>query len=242
MQLDLLTIAPRHQNLALQPQELDPDYEAWRATHFETIENRVILSLFDHSGEWSKPYRAAGYTVIAFDIKEHAGPGVYVTHDIADFSAEYLTDTLGLDHVYGILAAPPCTHFTASGAQYWEAKDATGQTEEMLHLVRQVIRAVDLFAPIFWAMENPVGRLQKLLPGLGNPWYFQPHQFGDAYTKKTGLWGDFSTDLDETPVEPVKASAHGSWLMSHGGKSEATKAARSVTPQGFARAFFKANQ
>lgn len=227
-------------NLSCLTDNLDPEWIECRDAHFESVSNRVIISLFDHSGEWSRPYREAGYPVIHFDIKEPGGFGW--SHDIADFSVAYLTEELGLDFVYGIIAAPPCTHFTSSGAQYWPAKDADGRTDEMLELVYTVFRCVELFGPVFWAFENPVGRLPKLIPGLGAPWYWQPYFYGDAYTKKTGLWGCFDNELERNEVEPIRACDAGSWLMKLGGSSEATKAARSVTPAGFARAFFNANQ
>ena len=111
----------------------------------------------------------------------------------------------------------------------------------MLELVHQVVRTVELFSPVFWALENPVGRLPTLAPDLGRPWYWQPCDFGDPYTKKTGLWGRFNNQLERTPVEPIRACDAGSWLMQLGGKSDATKAARSATPAGFANAFFAAN-
>ena len=233
-------LRPRQDNMPQLTADLDPDYVAMCDEHFERVENRVILSLFDHSGAWSKPYRDAGYPVIAFDVKEPGGFGY--SHDIADFSCEYLLEELGLHTIYGILAAPPCTHFTNSGAQYWKAKDADGRTDEMLELVYMVFRTVELFGPRFWCFENPVGRLPKLIPDLGKPWYFEPYFFGDAYTKKTGLWGSFHTDLPRNDVEPIRACKAGSWLMQLGGSSERTKALRSVTPPGFARAFFEANQ
>ena len=231
---------PRQCNLPGLIDNQDEDWLEWREEHFERIENRTILSLFDSSGEWSRPYREAGYSVISFDLGMERGFGW--EHDIADFNCEYLLEDLGLHTIYGILAAPPCTHFTVSGAQYWPTKDADGRTDEMLELVHQVIRTVELFAPKFWAFENPVGRLPTLMPGLGKPWYFQPHHYGDAYTKKTGLWGQFHTDLERDDVEPIRACDAGSWLMQLGGSSDKTKALRSQTPPGFARAFFEANR
>ena len=92
-----------------------------------------------------------------------------------------------------------------------------------------------------------MGRLPKLIPKLGNPWYFNPNQFagwleGEAaererYTKKTGLWGVFNRpDKRELSVSPGCNP-----IMSLGGKSERTKELRSMTPLGFAKAFFEAN-
>jgi len=69
--------------------------------------------------------------------------------------------------------------------------------------------------------------------------YFDPCDFGDPYTKKTALYGNFNTHLKRTPVKPVEGSK---MHRLYGGKSEKTKAARSITPEGFARAFFEANK
>ena len=140
-----------------------------------------------------------------------------------------------------VLLAPPCTHFTISGAQYWKAKDADGRTDELLQIVDACLELVKRTQPKFWALENPVGRLPKLRPAIGKPWYWQPHWFGDAYTKKTGLWGDFNNDLTRKEVDPIRVSKQGSWLMKLGGSSERTKELRSFTPPGFAQAFCNAN-
>ena len=197
---------------------------------------KTIISLFDHSGNWSQPYAdqavATGeYDVYRFDIKDSL--------DILDFDCEYLFETWGFSEVHGILAAVPCTDFSSSGAQYWGIKDSDGRTEQSVELVYQVLRCVELFGPEWWCIENPVGRLPTLIPSLGRPWYFNPCDFGDPYTKKTGLWGDFNVQgLEDrkTPVDPTD-----NWLMRLGGKSERTKELRSVTPPGFSSAWFQAN-
>ena len=63
----------------------------------------------------------------------------------------------------------------------------------------------------------------------------------NAYTKKTGLWGEFNREMVEKPIEPVRCNKYGSPMMSYGGSSEKTKRARSNTPEGFAIAFHRAN-
>jgi hypothetical protein len=236
-----------------------------------------LLSLFDYSGKWSNPFANKGWGVIQWDIK------------LADFmdimaleSAEICLDMFG--DVHGILSAPPCTDFTVSGAQYWPLKDDDGRTWKSLEFVRQVQRLANLFRPtdpeynepFFWALENPVGRLPKLIPELGAPVYFNPFEFAgytnptaqeisqldkirfkngygvsdtemelvlktNAYTKKTGLWGEFNSDLIRKPITPVKAAAQGTFTQRKGGKSDATKEFRSNTPEGFAYAFCEAN-
>jgi site-specific DNA-cytosine methylase len=84
-----------------------------------------ILSLFDHSGEWSKPYRDAGYEVVQVDIKN----GI----DILGW------DYKVYDKVHGILAAPPCTDFALSGSRYFAKKDADADDGHRGSLQAQVL-------------------------------------------------------------------------------------------------------
>lgn len=200
--------------------------------------NKIILSLFDYSGNWPSFYKEAGYEVYQVDIK----------HDLDILDLDIERDILSLGKIYGILAAPPCTDFAGSGAQYWKVKDADGRTEQSLRLVRKTLDIVERTNPVFWALENPVGRLPSLIPELGKPWYFNPNEFAgwlegeaskrECYTKRTGLWGVFNKP--EKRVLPV--SPEGNWIMKLGGKSERTKELRSMTPLGFSKAFFEANQ
>lgn len=137
---------------------------------------KTILSLFDYSGVWPKPFADAGYSVHSLDLKR--GDNILDFRSADDWLERF-------PDVDGILAGPPCTDFTNSGAQYWPAKDADGRTAASLELVRQVLRCVDLYRPtdqdydgtFFWALENPVGRLPKLLPQLGKAWHFDPCDF-----------------------------------------------------------------
>lgn len=189
--------------------------------------DKVILDLFGGTGAWSKDYRDAGYdvrlvTLPAFDVRT------------------YVPDR----KIYGILAAPPCTHYTNSGAQYWRAKDQDGRTLDSLRDITACLMIIAIAKPVFWVIENPVGRLRQW---LGEPrMYFNPCDYGDPYTKKTCLWGVFN-EPKKNPVEPefVIAKNGDRYSPVHwgtGGRSEKTKRIRSITPQGFARAFFEANQ
>jgi len=200
---------------------------------FEKILNRpIIVSLYDYSGTWSEPYRRAGYRVLQVDKK--------LGFDIYKWNYKVLNPGL----VAGILAAPPCTDFSGSGAQYWPEKDTNGTTNSSIKLVKKILEIVKYFNPKFWVIENPVGRLNALIPELKKygPWYWQPYWFGDAWTKKTGLWGKFNLPKRTKNVTPIKFSSQGSWLQLLGGKSEKTKELRSITPPGFALAFFEANK
>src|SRR5882672_12633911 len=135
--------------------------------------NRLILDLCAGTGSWSEPYRAAGYEVRLVTLPED----VRLLRWCPD------------EPVHGILAAPPCTHFAASGARWYAEKGAAALLDG-LSVVDACLRMVMVCKPKWWALENPVGRLKDY---LGPPvMYFDPCDYGDPYTKKTGLWGDFT--------------------------------------------------
>ncbi|MCB0374549.1 MAG: DNA cytosine methyltransferase [Sinomicrobium sp.] len=189
----------------------------------------TVLSLFDYSGTWSRPFRQVAH-VVQVDIK----------HGINIMSWDYRQHK----NVVGILAAPPCTDFAVSGAQYWPEKDKDGRTAQSIALVRKVLEIVEYHQPRFWALENPAGRIEKCVPELRGKRMlsFHPCDFGDPYTKRTILWGYFNPFLVRRPVTPERVCSQGSWLQKLGGKSEKTKELRSVTPTGFAQAFFEAQK
>jgi hypothetical protein len=197
------------------------------------VTQSILISLYDYSGAWSQPYEDAGWTVIRIDIKRGT--------DIMTWDYKFF------DHCNGLLAAPPCTDFSNSGAQYFSTKDADGRTAHSVSLVRKALEIVEYFKPrglLFWALENPLGRINRCVPELGSPsWWFHPSDYGDDYTKRTYLWGEFVPPMPlfygggiGIPVPVLKNR-----IMRVGGKSERTKEIRSITPPGFAKAFYEAN-
>jgi hypothetical protein len=254
---------------------------------------KTLLSLFDYTGEWPRPFWESGHwDVIQVDIKH--GDDILAVRSCEDCLNRW-------GDVDGILVAAPCTDLALSGAQHWSAKDSDGRTSQAMALVRAAFRIIDLYRPtdpdyyadggsFFWALENPVGRLPALvtlwpcvdLDEAGGwarrpfrPWYFDPCDFAgylqptrarltslarirakggegvtaaeaefvlrsNAYTKRTGIWGDCVRPAPR-PVAPVRCCRQGSPLQRCGGKSDRTKEIRSVTPAGFARAFFDVN-
>lgn len=195
------------------------------------LKSPILVSLFDYSGCWSAPYHKAGFRVLQVEKK--------LGFDINKWEYKEIRQDL----VGGILAAPPCTDFATSGAQYWRKKDSNGATAISVKLVKKILEVVMYFKPRFWVIENPVGRLNDLVPELKKhgPWYWQPFWFGDRWTKKTGLWGEFNKPKITHKTLSTRYSKQGSWTQLLGGKSEATKELRSITPPGFAQAFFEAN-
>jgi hypothetical protein len=222
--------------------------------------SRVVVSLCDYSGTWPRPWHEAGHTVLCYDLKHGDDcTTLFAVEVIEDARAASQCDDAT---IVCVLAAPVCTDFSVSGAQYWPTKDADGTTARSLALVDACVALAQKLSPDCWALENPVGRLRKLRPSLGTPVWFNPCDFAglvaqpekqeaewglseymtsNRYTKKTGLWGTFKA-MTNSPLEPVRACAQGSWSGLLGGKSEHTKELRSMTPLGMARAFYAANQ
>lgn len=217
------------------------------------ISERHILSLCDYSGRWSQPYRDAGYQVTQVDLKN--GEDARLIKKLPY-------------KLWGLLMAPVCTAFSGAGAKHWAAKEAEGNTQLLdgLALVDACLRIERVNNPVWWVMENPVGRLKDFIGH--HRLTFNPNEYAgylgdaqtggttiintgdgverqipelawheDGYTKRTCLWGNFSI-----PVTNEREAIHGSkmWAL-YGGKSEHTKEVRSMTPRGFSRAFFEAN-
>jgi len=81
-----------------------------------------------------------------------------------------------------IVAFPPCTHLSSSGAVYWKEKQKDGRQK----------KAIDFFMKIYnspcdkIAIENPSGIMSTVFRRPDQ--YIHPCQFGDPYFKRTGLW------------------------------------------------------
>src|SRR4051812_35370189 len=111
----------------------------------------VIISLFDYTGNWSKPWAENGYDVVLVDIKH--GKNIYEFDDVLEVLKNF--------GIYGVLAAPPCTDFSVSGSQHWDKKDKDGRTSDSIALVEKTLKIIEASKPKFWCIENPVGRLGR---------------------------------------------------------------------------------
>jgi len=211
---------------------------------------KIILDLCGGTGAWSRPYAENGYdvrniTLPEFDVRTYKPP----------------------KRVYGILSAPPCTHFSIARNDKTakEPRDFRKGMELVIACLNiiwecryQTFRRSENGLK-FWALENPNGYLKDF---LGIPvLMFHPHEYGDPYTKKTCIWGNFKTPK-KNPVEPVdfehpttkgakdfvSCVEHFQHLKNipegYKTKTGLTKRAilRSITPSGFAKAFFEANK
>lgn len=193
---------------------------------------KIILDLCGGTGSWSKPYKDAGYDVILVTLPES---------DVRFFNPP--------QNVYGILIAPPCTEFS-------RAKGGIARNYDVaLDLVAACLKIVWHFRKSsrlnFWCLENPCGQLRQF---LGRPAFsYQPWWFGDLWTKQTDLWGYFKDPKRLILARPknLPKVRHGQkgWFITkppkmvdqNNNKLNRTER-RSVTPPGFAYAFFKANR
>jgi len=179
--------------------------------------SKLILDLCAGSGAWSEPYLKAGYDVRRVEIDEDVR--------LIERRAE---------RVHGIVAAPPCTYFCRM--RMCRGEPTLGQFQEALSVVDACLRAVVLYRPAWWALENPQGYLKRW---LGEPRLkFDPWQFGDPWTKRTWIWGDFAIPaytLFTHPEQPLIHRKKGSRGRAH------SDAENAITPPGFAQAFFEAN-
>ena len=83
-----------------------------------------------------------------------------------------------------IIAHPPCTHLSVSGASRWAEKVADGRQQAAIKFVEDIW---NVNCP-FIAIENPVGALSSRSKLGKATQYIQPYEFGHAEQKKTGLW------------------------------------------------------
>lgn len=198
--------------------------------------DKIIISLFDYTGNWSKPYLENGFKVIRVDIKN----GI----DILNWDYK----SIEKDNVFGILAAIPCDNYALSGARWVKDKDIDGRTEYSQKLVYKTKEIIDFFDNVsFYAIENPMSRIHKLNPWIGDPKLkfnpcdyalYDPIPENSNYNKKTWLWGKFNCPIYK-PLIPKNKEYPG--FKKLGGKSERTKELRSITPLGFAYAFYEIN-
>lgn len=230
--------------------------EAKRIGETNKNANKVILSLFDASGVWSQPYADAGYTVIRYDLAhgdnlvEH-----FPMHDIVTLRAA------GME-IAGVIAQPPCTSFSNAGRWSWPSQHDTpsqfyvekkygewatryfDKPIDVADTLGEVAKLVVEFASPteFYVLENPRGRIAERLELPASTMVIQPHVYGNPYTKETHLYGEFQTDLPTANVSPKEEDGgEGSKVWKLRGTNADQKALRSLTPEGFAYAFFMAN-
>jgi len=232
--------------------------------------DKIILDLCGGTGSWSNPYKEAGYDVKVITLPEY---------DVEKWK-EYpeLVNLIKNNKIYGILAAPPCTMFS-----YARNNKTAKIPRNLREGMKTVVACLEIiwecsYEPFrleennlkFWALENPRGYLKRF---LGNPFLeFDPFEYGNDYTKKTHIWGNFNLpkknivsldkyrEFKKNFVDNVQHFYNEIKVFIPDGykqkvykylKEKGTNQAysdfemstvRSITPDGFAKAFFEANK
>jgi hypothetical protein len=176
-----------------------------------------ILDLCGGTGSWSQPYTDAGYDVLIVDPVVNGR------------DARLLERERG---VRGVLAAPVCTVWSYARNRY-----PASQAEMMasLSLVDACIRIAWVHmqrGAQWWALENPRNKLRRFL-GPARLEFYQ-WEYGDAGHKPTCIWGEFTVP-QKSPRPRTKPSTYRT-------SKENARSEDAVTPPGFARAFYEANQ
>lgn len=208
---------------------------------------KVLISLYDRTGNWSKPYKENGWTVINVDIQN----GIDIlTWDYFACYKQQIDISDVMPEVF-ILAAQPCDVFALCGNRHKANRKINGEFDFGMRLVAKTKEIIDCFdrmgVLIGWVIENPASDIHTHNPWMGKPKQkFHPCNFAgydpipdnSRYNKTTWLWGKFNL-MTPKRLEPIYKDSP-IW-KNFGGRSLATKNARSITPLGFSYAFYAAN-
>lgn len=135
---------------------------------------RVLLAC-EESQAVCKEFRKLGHEAYSADLLDCSGeyPEWHIKGDVL----EIINDNWDL-----MIAFPPCTHLTVSGAKHFEQKRKDGRQQQGIDFFMEMINA-----PIERiAVENPVGIMSSIYRKPDQ--IIQPYYFGDPFQKTTCLW------------------------------------------------------
>lgn len=135
-----------------------------------------LLVACEYSGRVREAFRRRGHDAWSCDLLEAEDGSPH--HYQADVFL-----TLNQTKPWDLLIAhPPCTHLSVSGARHFEAKRADGRQQEAIDFF---LRIAAMPVPRI-AIENPVCIMSSIWREPDQ--IIQPHQFGHGETKATCLW------------------------------------------------------
>lgn len=132
-----------------------------------------ILVACEYSGVVRDAFIRAGHDAMSCDLLPTEVAGPHYQGDVRDL----------LDFPFDMLIAhPPCTHLSVSGARHFKAKRMDGSQQSAVSFFISLAKA-DI--PLI-AIENPVCIMSSLWRKPDQT--IQPWQFGHGETKATCLW------------------------------------------------------
>ena len=178
---------------------------------------RVLIAC-EESQVVTEAFREKGHTAYSCDNKEFSG-----NHPEWHFGIDVL-DILEKDWAM-VIAFPPCTDLSVSGARWFKEKQADGRQQASIAFFMQIANTP---CPRV-AVENPIGIMSTHWRKPDQ--IIQPWQFGHGETKATCLWLKGLPKL--VPTNIVEGREARVWKMS---PSPERSRLRSRTYEGIARA------
>ena len=133
---------------------------------------RVLIAC-EYSGAVRDAFTKGGHDAMSCDLLPAETPGQHYQGDVRDV----------LDYPWDLMIAhPPCTHLSVSGARHFAEKRMDGRQQSAVSFFMALARA-----PIpKIAIENPVCIMSSVYRKPDQ--IIQPWQFGHGETKATCLW------------------------------------------------------
>ncbi len=131
-----------------------------------------VLVACEFSGIVRDEFIKLGHDAVSCDLLSTERPGPHMQGDVLDIINSGEWDLL--------IAHPPCTHLSSSGARWFK-----GKQEEQHNAINFFMELAFCEIPNY-CIENPVGVMSTYWRKPDQ--YIQPWQFGHGETKKTGLW------------------------------------------------------
>ena len=178
-----------------------------------------ILIACEFSGVVRDAFIGGGHDAMSCDLLPTETPGPHYQGDVRDV----------LDYPWDLMIAhPPCTHLSVSGARYFADKRMDGRQQSAVSFFMRLAKA-DI--PRI-AIENPVCVMSTLWRKPDQT--IQPWEFGHGETKATCLWLKGLPPLQPTDIVPGREARV--WKMP---PSETRALERSRTYTGVAQAMAK---
>lgn len=152
-----------------------------------------MLDLFSGLGGWSEPFRERGHEVVTVDNDPRFD--CTYTMDVMDPAIFELP----LFDPQIVLASPPCEKFSLMAlGHHWLPgyKPRHEGTILAMELVKRTVDIIQVAAPAFYIVENPMGMLRALhlIPFERKSVTYC--QYGARVRKETDLWGGFPPSLE----------------------------------------------
>ena len=153
---------------------------------FRLTESKLkVLIACEYSGSVRDEFTKLGHDAMSCDLLASEAPGNHYQGDVRDV----------IDYPWDIMIAhPPCTHLSVSGARHFNGKKSDGRQQSAVSFFMMLAKA-DI--PMI-AIENPVCIMSSLWRKPDQ--IIQPWQFGHGETKATCLWLKGLPLLKETNI------------------------------------------